>query len=205
MSAALWRFGDPLEPLSECVSRGGILVIPTESSYGLGVDPGNAVAVERIFELKHRDGRKALPVVIANLAQLRNLGIDPGQSALRALAPLWPAPLTCALPLSRPCPAAAGGSSLAVRMPAHEPLRRLLEELGTALTATSANLAGEPPLLEPAEAAAWLAEEDAVVIDAGRLPGGPPSTLVAPAGDHFEVLRAGAFPPAQLPPIEVQP
>ncbi len=89
-------------------------------------------------------------------------------------------------------------------MPAHEGLRRLLAALGTPLTATSANPAGGVPVVDPEAAAALLAGEDAAVVDGGRLPGGPPSTLVVwrpgagAAGGRFEVLRAGAFPAERL-------
>jgi L-threonylcarbamoyladenylate synthase len=210
--APLWSWGDPVEPLAAWIARGGVLAIPTESSYGLAVDPGNPEAVARVYRVKGRDAGKPLPVVAAGVEQLARLGVDPEDPevapALAVLARLWPAPLTAVLPLTlprtRPLPAAAGGATVAVRVPAHEGLRRLLAALGMPLTATSANPAGGAPVLDPEAAAALLAGEDAAVVDGGRLPGGPPSTLVAwrpgpgAAGGHFEVLRAGAFPAERL-------
>jgi L-threonylcarbamoyladenylate synthase len=85
-----------------------------------------------------------------------------------------------------------------VRVPDHERLRGLLAELGHGLTATSANRSGEEPLLDPAEAARLLTGHDAVVVDGGVLPGGPPSTLVAIEGERLVVLRAGRFPAERL-------
>ncbi len=193
--APRWRFGEPLAPLADLVARGGILALPTESSYGLGVDPRSAVGVAAIYRLKGREAQKPLPVVIADLAQLPLLGIDPESPVVARLAALWPAPLTCLLPSRIELPAAAGSAELAVRMPAHEPLRRLLAALGLPLTATSANLSGEPPILEPSVAASLLAGWDALVVDDGVTAGGMPSTLVAPApGGGFTVLRPGRFP-----------
>lgn len=203
MSAAVprWRFGEPVGPLAELLARGGVLAIPTESSYGLAADPRSEAGVERIFRIKGRDGRKPLPVVIAGPDQLPALGIDPAHPALAAVARHWPAPLAICLPLARPLPAAAGGSTLAVRIPAHEPLRQLVQDLGMPLTATSANLSGLPPLLEPSGAMHLLAGEDAVVVDGGTLKGGRPSTLVEwqPQGG-LGVLRAGAFAIERLHP-----
>jgi L-threonylcarbamoyladenylate synthase len=196
--APLWRWGEPLAPLAALLARGGLLAVPTESSYGLAADPRNAAGVAAVYRVKGREGGKPLPVVVAGVEQLAGLGIDPGLPILSALAALWPAPLSAVLPLAAPLPAAAGEPGLAVRVPAHADLRRLLAALGTGLTATSANRSGDPPALAPEEAAALLAGEDAVVVDGGRLPGGPPSTLVALAPDGLRVLRAGAFPAARL-------
>ena len=198
MSAARWHPGQPLASLRSIVERGGLLVIPTESSYGLGVDPQNEVAVASVYRVKGRSGDKPLPVVAADERQLRALGVDLDPPLIRRLARLWPAPLTVVAPLARQLPAAAGERGLAVRIPASRLLRQLLSELGRALTATSANRSGEPPVLAPGAAADLVAGVDAAVVDGGELAGGPPSTLVAVREDRVEVLRQGAYPLARL-------
>jgi len=196
----IWSWGDPVEPLRELLRRGGVLAIPTESSYGLGADPRNRKGVEAIYRIKGREPRKALPVVVADLGQLADLGIDPDLSILKALSACWPGPLTAVLPISGPAsiPASAGEPALAVRIPGHEGLRGLLAALGHGLTATSANLSGEEPVLDPKGAADLLEGEDAVVVDGGVLPGGPPSTLVAIEEGGPVVLRTGRFPVERL-------
>jgi L-threonylcarbamoyladenylate synthase len=197
----LWRSGDPVEPLAALLARGGVLAIPTESSYGLGADPRNRNGVEAIYRIKGREPRKALPVVVAGLAQLADLGIDPDLSILKPLSSCWPGPLTVVLPIARPLrrlPAAAGEATLAVRVPGHDGLRELLAALGHGLTATSANRSGEAPVLDPEGAAELLAGEDAVVVDGGVLPGGPPSTVVAIEEGGPVVLRTGRFPVDRL-------
>ena len=171
---------------------------PTESSYGLAADPRNPAGVEAIYRINGREGGKALPVVVADAAQLAGLGVDPNLYIVKGLLALWPAPLTAVLPIARPLPASAGESTLAVRVPAHEGLLRLLREIGHGLTATSANRSGEAPVLDPEAAAALLAGEDAMVVDGGVLPGGPPSTLVAIEGEGLAVLRTGRFPAERL-------
>jgi L-threonylcarbamoyladenylate synthase len=191
-----WRWGEPLEPLRVLLARGGVLAIPTESSYGLGADPRNPAGVEAVYRIKGREAGKPLPVVVADLGQLAGLGISPDLPILERLSACWPGPLTAVLPLRRPVPAlpaAAGGATLAVRIPGHERLRELLAALGHGLTATSANRSGGEPVLDPATAAELLAGEDAMVIDDGVLPGGAPSTLVAIEETGPVVLRTGGF------------
>ena len=194
---AVWRPADPLDALVAAAGRGAVLAVPTESSYGLAVDPRNRTAVEAVYRVKGREAGKPLPVVVAAADQLALLGVDPADPRAARLARCWPGAVSGVLPL-RPgaaeLPAAAGERTVAVRVPDHPLLRRLLAAAGP-LTATSANPSGEPPLLDPEAVAALLDRLDgldAVVVDGGRLGGGPPSTLVAFAGDGgWEVLRPG--------------
>lgn len=194
MSAARWRFGDDVASLRELIARGGILGIPTESSYGLAVDPRRATGVEAIYRVKERERGKPLPVVAADLAQIAALGVAADDEAVCRAAPLWPAAFTVVAPIAQPLPASAGERTLAVRIPDHAELRSLLSALDTALTATSANRSGEPPLLDPGEVAILLAGEDAMVADGGVLAGGPPSTLARWTDTGWTVLRPGRFP-----------
>jgi len=193
-----WRPGDPVQPLRDLLARGGILAIPTESSYGLAADPRSAAGVEAIYRVKSRERGKALPVVAADLDQLGALGVATEDAGVQRALHLWPAPLSVLAPLHHPIAASAGMRTLAVRLPAHVELRELLRALGTALTATSANLSGDEPLLDPELVEALLAAEDAAVVDGGRLAGGLPSTLAVWGPGGWKVLREGRFPVADL-------
>jgi len=194
-----WHFGDDPQPLRALLARGGVLAIPTESSYGLATDPRNPTGVEAIYRIKSRERGKPLPVVAADLAQIASLGINVEDEACRLAATVWPAPFSVLLPLSSPLPAAAGEPSLAIRIPDHAQLRELLLDLETPLTATSANLSGDPPLLDPDGLEQLLTNHDAVIVDGRVLPGGPPSTLVKWSGSNWRVLREGRFPLSALP------
>ncbi len=193
----VWRWGEPREPLRRVLERGGIVALPTESSYGLGVDPLNPAAVEAVFRLKGRPAEKPLPVVLGSLGQLAGLGGDPAEPRLVELAAAWPAPLTVVVPLVRPIPAAPTGR-LGIRIPGHPSLRRLLEGLGVPLTATSANLSGEAPILDPEPLIELLTGWDGLVIDDGELPGGEPSTVVELERAGLTILRRGSYPLARL-------
>ncbi len=195
---ARWRPGEPVAPLGELIARGGLLAIPTESSYGLAVDPRNGAAVDAVMAVKRRDRRQPLPVVVADLGQIRELGARLPSGAGAALTALWPAALTLLLPIDRDLPAAAGSSRLGVRIPDHRLLRWLLTELGHGLTATSANLSGAAPVLDPRRLDELLHGVDAVIVDDGVLAGGLPSTVVGWRDGELEVLREGRIPVERL-------
>jgi L-threonylcarbamoyladenylate synthase len=183
-----------LRSIRGVLADGGLLAIPTESSYGLAVDPSNCAAVDTVFRFKGRPADKPLPVVVGDLEQLAELGIATEEPLLRRLAALWPAPLTVVVATTRRLPAAAGGDTLAVRIPAHARLRGLLLSLGHGLTATSANRAGQEPIVRPSEMLKLLSGWTALLIDDGELPGGRPSTVIDLADDGLRVLRPGRYP-----------
>jgi L-threonylcarbamoyladenylate synthase len=173
----------------EVLRSHGVLGFPTETFYGLGADPGDPIALDRIYALKRRPAAKALPVVGASLEQLESLvEVEPGVREL--LSAVWPAPLTAVLPVRGALPGES--ASLAVRVPDHRLLRSLLARVGP-LTATSANRAGERPLAGAAEVAALLGLELALLLDGGESPGEAPSTLVDFTVQPPKLLRQGGF------------
>ena len=178
---------------AELLAAGGVLAIPTESSYGLGVDPRDRRGVEAIYRLKGRERDKPLPVVAANVEHLLALGAIPDSEPLAWARPRWPAAITVILPLGAPIAASAGEPTIAARIPDHAGLRALLADLGHALTATSANPSGEPPLTDPARVRDWLAAsgEKFLVVGESTTAGGPPSTLVEIMQGQIRVLRKG--------------
>ena len=177
----------------EALRAHGVIALPTETFYGLGVDPRDATAVERVFDLKGRPVEKALLVVGSSVEQLAALVDFPPVWGDR-LAAAWPAPFSAVLPVR--APVAAGGATLAVRVPAYALLRGLLARAGP-LTATSANRSGRPPCTSADEVERELGEVITLLLDGGRTPGGAASTLLDCTSDPPRVLRAGAWvPPA---------
>lgn len=190
-----------LAELAAVLDRGGVLAVPTGSSYGLAADPESAAGVALVFEIKRRPAAKPLPVIVPDLATLRALGGRPEAAERAGLTALWPAPLTILMPSSRPLPAAAGSDRVAFRIPAEPRLRRLLSDLGRGLTATSANRSGRPALHSPRDLEPLLAGYDAAIVDAGELPGGAPSTLVdVDEEGRVRILRQGRYElPREIP------
>jgi L-threonylcarbamoyladenylate synthase len=188
---------EELSRLRADLARGGVAAIPTETFYGLAADPMNERGVARIFDIKARDDGKPLLVLFSSRDDLERLGVEAAPQLLDRFFGLWPAPLTVILALRAPIAASREGRTLALRIPADEGVRRLLEGVGP-LTGTSANRSGEPPLCAPDQVAEQLGAELDFLIDGGRTPGGQPSTLVDATQDPPVVIRAGAFawPPA---------
>ena len=125
--------------------RGGIVIFPTDTVYGLGADPCNNSAVERLYEVKQRPRSLALPLLAAGVRQLA--GVAQLSPAARFLgARFWPGALTLVVPrsISFPDYAATGGSTVAVRVPNHRVPRDLARGLGHPIVGTSANLSGRP-------------------------------------------------------------
>lgn len=136
------------EELHAWLRRGGVIAYPTESCYGLGCDPKNRRAVEKIFQLKGRAAAKGLILIAANRNQLRPYA---KRSAIEAAwkTGRWPGPVTWVLPVSKSCPAWLTGEhqTIAVRITAHAGAASLCSQLGMALVSTSANKSGDAPAI----------------------------------------------------------
>lgn len=169
-------------------SSSGVVVLPTETFYGLAADPADPVAVERIRALKGRPADLGMPVLCAGWDQVDAL-VEVSDRWRGPLARLWPGPLTAVLP-ARGRPAAGAGESLAVRVPGTELLRRLLAAVGP-LTGTSANRHGLPASVDLETALASILGSPDAALDGGRTPGGLATTLVDLTAVRARVLRQG--------------
>lgn len=181
------------------LAAGGAVAFPTESTYGIGVDALSPAALERLFALKGREPGKPPPILISDDAMLELLVARVPERARRLMARFWPGPLTLVLPARAglPEPLVSDGG-VGVRRSPHPLAAQLVAAFGGPVTATSANLSGQPAAVEAAEVRAVFGDR-LHVLDGGRAPGAPPST-VARVGDDgtLTILRAGALDPARL-------
>jgi L-threonylcarbamoyladenylate synthase len=178
----------------EVLRTGGIVAFPTDTLYGLAVDPRRADAVHRLFVLKGRGATVALPLVAAALEQAMRAATFT-QRERRAAAAFWPGPLSIVAPANS-CitPEALGGrGTVAIRVPAHEIARAVARAFDFPITATSANQSGKPAAESADDVAAALPGVD-LVIDGGRAPGGPPSTIISFDDTRPILVREGAVP-----------
>ena len=176
----------------EVLRAGGVVAFPTDTLYGLAVDPRSAEAVERLFALKTRDRNVAVPLVASDLEQAMTAG-EFGPRERRVASAFWPGPLSVVIP-AQPSIARAslgGGRTIAIRVPAHAVARGLAAAFGFCVTATSANTAGQPPAASAHAVTLALPDVD-LLLDGGPAPGGAPSTIVAFDNDGPVLLRAGA-------------
>jgi L-threonylcarbamoyladenylate synthase len=191
---------DALEPdaptiaaAADILRRGGIVAYPTDTLYGLAVDPRQDGAVDRLFAVKARDRSAAVALIAADLRQAQETGTF-GASELTLARAFWPGPLTIVVPAAPGLPKRLSGdlNTVGVRVPAHAVARALAAAFGSCITATSANVSGKPPAMTADEVAAALEGRIDAVLDAGPAPGGAPSTIVELADGRPVLRRSGA-------------
>ncbi len=181
----------------DALLRGGVVAFPTETVYGLGVLYGDAAAAARLRALKGRDAAKPFQVLVAGVAAAERLArLTP--AARRVLTTFWPGALTVILPALAPEGAGDAPATIGLRAPDHQWLQSLLRALPTGVTATSANLAGEPPATDAAAALAALGDKVDLVVDGGPSAIGQASTVVSLVGDSLKILRPGSVTEAAL-------
>lgn len=190
------------EQIADCaavIKNGGVTCFPTRSLYGLGADPFSQTAVDKVFELKGRDDRKPLLVLIPDLSWVERLA-EPSPLARRFMERFWPGPLTIVMQAKADLPALAGSGKIGLRMDTHPIANMLGAAVDGPITATSANISGAPAvgdlmLLD----AAFKARLD-YILDAGVLPGGAGSTVIDACNDDLsiEILRIGEIPIHEL-------
>jgi L-threonylcarbamoyladenylate synthase len=182
-----------VEAAAEVLRRGGIVVYPTETVYALGARADDEAALERLGRAKLRPEGKPLPLLAADLEQVRRVARLEGTAA-RVAARLWPGPLTLILQALPSLPAAvtAGSGTVGLRIPGSAVARALASLAGFPLVSTSANLAGgaAPSRVSELDPALRLRVDH--VLDGGPTPGGPPSTVARLDGAVIRVLREGA-------------
>lgn len=178
----------------------GVMAYPTETFYGLGASGLSRRAVGKVFRLKGRDARKPLSLIVSGMDMVRELAGPLPPAFLRVAEEHWPGPLTAVLPAAAGLPEwlLGPGRSVGVRVPPLAWLRQLAYELSAPITATSANLAGEPEIAAPDAVLALFEGRVDLFIDGGPTPGGRPSTVVDFTGERPLVLREGAIPAARL-------
>jgi L-threonylcarbamoyladenylate synthase len=183
-----------LERVSRILVDGGLVAYPTDTLYGLAVDPRNDDAVERLYRAKGRDPNVAVPLIAASVEQAFAAASFTDAEA-RLAQSFWPGPLSIVVSASETVSSKLLGpdSTIAVRVPAHPVARALAEALGFAITSTSANRSGEAPTATAADAIRALGEKLDAIVDAGPAPGGTPSTIVRLTSEGPQLLRAGAI------------
>lgn len=181
----------------------GIIAVPTETFFGLAVNPFQEAALSRLFALKQRAPEKPVLLLIDGPSMLSQVVREIPEAATRLMARFWPGPLTIIFPSHPHLPRliTAGTGSVGVRQPRHPLTCRLITALGYPITGTSANRSGRPPLTQAAEVAREFGDEVDLILDAGECQGGKPSTIID--ASHFlpRLVRAGAIPATELAEI----
>jgi tRNA threonylcarbamoyl adenosine modification protein (Sua5/YciO/YrdC/YwlC family) len=178
----------------EALDAGQVVVMPTDTVYGLAVDPFRPGASDRLFALKRRPRTVDLPLLVAGADQVLAVATGAPEVAARLMDRYWPGPLTLVVPRRPDLEADLGDdeATVGVRCPDHEVPLALCAQHGP-LATTSANLHGEPTLTTAVEVEAALGDAVAVVLDGGPC-AGEPSTVVDCTGEAPKCLREGRIP-----------
>jgi len=195
--------GEPPPPTAvlqavRALSQGLPIGVPTDTVYGLAVDPYRPGATDRIFAVKRRPRDVSLPLFVSGVDQALSVSTAVPALALQLMERYWPGPLTIVIPAAPGLGADLGEDevTVGVRSPNHPVPQALCAATGP-LATTSANRHGEPPLTSAAEVAASFGAAVPVVLDAGVCSGSP-STVVDCTGQDLKLLREGRIPWADL-------
>ena len=184
---------------------GDVVAYPTETLYGLAVNPDNQAALRRLVELKGRDEGKPVGLILGSASDIPRVSRFFDNRLFSLCDAFWPGPLTIVLPACDNLdPIITGGSdTVAVRVPGLSSARRLASLAGGAITATSANHQGETPPSTALGVSTLFRRElsdnrIAGIYDGRTAPGGPPSTIVQLVNNTLHILRDGAVSSAQI-------
>ncbi|HSJ55140.1 MAG TPA: L-threonylcarbamoyladenylate synthase, partial [Anaerolineae bacterium] len=189
-----------LEKAIQVLNRGEVVAFPTDTVYGVGAHAFLPEAVERLYGLKERPGRQAIPLLLPDAEALHLVCQEIPPLAWLLVERFWPGGLSLVLPRADSVPAivTAGGDTVAVRVPDHDLVRSICRGLGAPLAATSANLHGQPAPVTASEVLAALGGRIPLLLDGGACRGGVASTLLDLTVSPPAILRSGPISAAEL-------
>ena len=184
-----------LARIAEVVSSGGIIAFRTDTFYGLGADPFNRQAVNRIKKLKGREEAKAILVIISDHDQIERFIVEQSESFESLAQRFWPGPLTLIGKSAAELPVeiTAGTGTVGLRLPDGADLRALLRACGGALTATSANPSNENPAKSAEHVENYFGSTIDLIVDGGEARVDRPSTVVDVTGAEPRLVREGVI------------
>ena len=184
----------------EILKKGGVIAYPTETFYGLGTDAGNIKAVEKIYDIKGRDYKSPVSIIIGNSQDLTRFVEDVPEVSRRLMEKFWPGGLTLVFKASSNISPRLMGETgkIGIRFSSNIIASHLAKTLSNPITATSANLSGAMECTSADEVIDCLKDKIDMVIDGGHTPGGLGSTIVDVTTDPPTILREGIIPPSLL-------
>jgi len=162
----------------QCLKAGGIVAIPTDTVYGLGTDPFNPSAVQKLYTVKGRPDGNPIPLVLSSVSDIHRFSRNLPDFFFHLTDRFWPGGLTIVIESKGLLPVlTAGGNTVGVRIPNNPLLLEILQAFGGPMAITSANLSGEPPATAVEEIGKELGSRIDMIVDGGKTPGPIPSTV----------------------------
>lgn len=183
--------GRHIKHAAEVLRAGGVIVYPTDTTYGLGCDITNKEAIERIRRIKGRSPKKPMSFVCADLSNI-SVYAQVSNFAYRVLKRCLPGPYTFVLPATRETPRIlqTKQKTVGLRVPDHPIPLLLVQELGNPILSTSANYSEQEVLTDPQQLQDTLGKNVDLILECGQLPI-MPSSVISLIGDQVEILREG--------------
>jgi len=180
---------------AQIIARGGVIAFRTDTFYGLGADPFNREAVQRIKQLKGREDQKPVLIIVSDRAAIGRFISQPTPSFSLLAETFWPGPLTLIGQAASGVPENihAGTKTVGVRLPNDDKVRALVRNCGGALTATSANPAHERPATTAEKAFSYFGDAIDLILDDGAAKADQPSTVLDVSGANSRIIRDGAI------------
>ena len=182
------------------IARGSVVAFLTDTFYGLGANPFDKQAVRRINALKGRDGGKPILIVLSDASEAERFILRRSELFKVVSSSHWPGALTLVAE-ARECvieEITAGSGTVGLRLPDDESVRDLVRDCGGALTATSANIAGEPPARTAVDVARYFPTGLDIIIDGGATRSDKPSTVLDLSGQTPRLIREGVVSRREL-------
>jgi len=184
------------------LKKGGIIIYPTETLYGLGANALDVKAINKIFQIKKRPKTKPLPIVVRNLRWAEELAFIDGK-VKKILKAVWPGPITVVLPKKEIVPfvLTANSPNIAMRVSSSEFVNELLDSFGYPLISTSANISGQQPTNKISDIIGKFKKaklKPDIIISKGDLPVSEPSTVLDLTLNKPKILRVGPTKPDVL-------
>jgi len=183
------------EKAARIMKKGGVVIFPTESSYGIGVDATNEVAIKKIAPVKQQPEEKNISIIVADIEQAEQFGIL-GEEARKLAEKFMPGPLTLVVKKKPGVSAVLAETTIAFRISENRFARKVCEKLGNGITATSANLHGRPSIYSGKEVVREFNNRVHMIVDAGELVHNAPSTIYNV--QEKRVLRHGPITEQQI-------
>lgn len=191
-------FEKALEKSVSILNKGGLIVFPTDTVYGLAAKFDETEAIERIYQVKGRDQTKALAVLVGNLDQLKIISTGISKNATKLIKYYWPGAMTLILEKRGDLKAQLSiDNSIGIRIPDDRFVRELSERIGP-LATTSANRSGFPSTTRVDEVLEQIGNLVDLIVDGGECEGGVPSSVVDCRFEEIKILRDGAIPKEEI-------
>ncbi|MCK4846125.1 MAG: threonylcarbamoyl-AMP synthase [Deltaproteobacteria bacterium] len=186
---------EALDAAVETIKSGGIVAYPTETVFGLAVDPFNTTAVKKLFDLKGRSDNNPISLIVNDIEVVEDLVEEIPPLAEKLMKEFWPGPLTIIFKAKATLPKAitAGTGKVGLRVSSSGAAMRLAREAGSAITATSANPTGKPAATTATQVRDYFGDDIDVIIDGGRLTDTTASTVVDITTGSIAIVREGAI------------